>query len=67
VKKSGEGGNDSKTVMMLNYTSIEEQKDCPVPDPYCGGIRGFDDTLDLIQDACNGLLDSVVEEAKIKV
>lgn len=67
VKKSGEEGNDSKTVLMLNYTSIEAQKDRPVPDPYYGGIRGFDDALDLIQDACNGLLDSIVEEANTKV
>lgn len=67
VKKPGDEGNESKTVLMLNYTSIEEQKDRPVPDPYYGGIRGFDDALDLIQDACNGLLDSIVEEAKIEV
>ncbi|MEY3381767.1 MAG: hypothetical protein RL468_2365 [Pseudomonadota bacterium] len=27
-----------------------------VPDPYYGGSLGFEQTLDLIEDACNGLL-----------
>ncbi|HBY36145.1 MAG TPA: phosphotyrosine protein phosphatase, partial [Delftia acidovorans] len=27
-----------------------------VPDPYYGGDRGFEDVLDLVEDACAGLL-----------
>ena len=27
-----------------------------VPDPYYGGAKGFDDVLDLVEDACDGLL-----------
>ena len=27
-----------------------------VPDPYHGGSRGFDHVLDLIEDACEGVL-----------
>ena len=31
--------------------------DAPVvPDPYHGGAKGFDDVLDLVEDACEGLL-----------
>ncbi|MBD3656296.1 MULTISPECIES: low molecular weight protein-tyrosine-phosphatase [Marinobacter] len=30
-----------------------------VPDPYYGGDRGFDDVLDLIEDASDGLLDAI--------
>ena len=31
--------------------------DAPVvPDPYYGGTQGFDHVLDLVEDACNGLL-----------
>lgn len=31
--------------------------DAPVvPDPYQGGVKGFDQVLDLIEDACAGLL-----------
>lgn len=33
------------------------QFDSPiVPDPYYGGAKGFEHVLDLIEDACNGLL-----------
>lgn len=30
-----------------------------VPDPYQGGAEGFDDVLDLVEDACTGLLQHV--------
>ena len=30
-----------------------------VPDPYHGGDHGFDAVLDLVEDACDGLLDHV--------
>jgi protein-tyrosine phosphatase len=30
-----------------------------VPDPYYGGRDGFEHVLDLIEDACEGLLDHV--------
>jgi protein-tyrosine phosphatase len=31
-------------------------QDLDVPDPYYGGTRGFDTVLDLVTDACRGLL-----------
>lgn len=33
--------------------------DLEVPDPYYGGPDGFEHVLDLVQDACEGLLDHV--------
>ena len=30
-----------------------------VPDPYYGGSRGFEDVLDILEDACEGLLNSI--------
>jgi protein-tyrosine phosphatase len=33
-----------------------------VPDPYYGGEQGFDHVLDLLEDACSGLLQSLLEE-----
>lgn len=30
-----------------------------VPDPYYGGAEGFERVLDLIEDACDGLLDDI--------
>jgi protein-tyrosine phosphatase len=33
--------------------------DVDVPDPYYGGERGFDDVLDLVEEACTRLLDEL--------
>ncbi len=36
-----------------------------VPDPYYGGEDGFDFVIDLLMDACDGLLDHLVEKGAI--
>lgn len=35
-----------------------------VPDPYYGGAEGFEHVLDLLEDACAGLLNQLEEEKK---
>lgn len=35
-----------------------------IPDPYYGGDSGFELVLDLLEDACNGLLDRIVGKRK---
>lgn len=35
--------------------------DLDVPDPYYGGPEGFDDVLDLVTRACEGLLEQVLD------
>lgn len=35
-----------------------------VPDPYYGGSDGFEQVLDLLEDACNGLLDNLLSSNK---
>jgi protein-tyrosine phosphatase len=45
---------------LRRLTEFCRRHDSPVvPDPYYGGDRGFDAVLDLIEDACDGLLDHV--------
>jgi protein-tyrosine phosphatase len=34
----------------------QQHEDTVVPDPYYGGASGFDDVLDLVEDACDGLI-----------
>lgn len=34
-----------------------------VPDPYYGGKTGFEDVLDLVEDACDGLIQHVIQQA----
>lgn len=37
-----------------------------VPDPYYGGARGFEHVLDILEDACSGLLDRIKSEHGLK-
>ena len=42
---------------IRRLTEFCQSLDSPVvPDPYYGGSKGFDHVLDLVEDACNGLL-----------
>jgi protein-tyrosine phosphatase len=38
---------------------IRKLADVDVPDPYYGGVDGFENVLDLVEDACERLLDEV--------
>lgn len=42
--------------LLLDYRSQARQGPSEVPDPYYGGEQGFEEVLDLVQDACEGLL-----------
>lgn len=42
------------TDYCLNYDADS------VPDPYYGGADGFELVLDLLNDACNGLIDNII-------
>ena len=35
-----------------------------VPDPYYGGAQGFENVLDILEDACGGLLEKIRDERK---
>lgn len=47
----------AKLKLFLDYGSNKNIKE--VPDPYFGGTSGFENVLDLIQDASSGLLKEV--------
>jgi protein-tyrosine phosphatase len=45
---------------LRRLTEFCRRFDTPVvPDPYAGGPAGFEHVLDLVEDACDGLLDHV--------
>ena len=56
---SREFGCSSKASIMpiLNYA--RKTKLIEVPDPYYGGENGFEKVLDLLEDACDGLLEDL--------
>ncbi|MEB3191342.1 MAG: low molecular weight protein-tyrosine-phosphatase [Snowella sp.] len=52
-----EGRYGDKVKLMCSYARHHQLKE--VPDPYYGGQAGFDRVIDLLLDACSGLLEEV--------
>ena len=46
-----------KISMMTSYCTDHDDEE--VPDPYYGGPQGFEHVLDLLEDACEGLLNKI--------
>lgn len=53
-RSPGQGG---EVVRMCDYCSVRGESE--VPDPYYGGPSGFEDVLDILEDACSGLLEQL--------
>ena len=53
-----EGKYEDKVRLICEFATQKTAKD--VPDPYYGGQDGFDYVIDLLFDACAGLLDYVI-------
>ena len=49
----------SKIKLILSYSKNSQLEE--VPDPYYGGQNGFDKVLDLLDDAIDGLIDSLMD------
>jgi len=50
---------ESKIKLILSYSKNSQLEE--VPDPYYGGQNGFDKVLDLLDDAIDGLIDSLMD------
>lgn len=48
-----------KVRLLRSYDSAAGSGELDVPDPYYGGADGFERVLDLVEEACQGLLDEV--------
>jgi len=55
-----QGRYDHKVKMMCEF--CRRHSDQEVPDPYYGGTQGFNYVIDLLTDACEGLLQSILAE-----
>lgn len=43
------------------------RRDSPVvPDPYAGGAEGFEEVLDLVEDACEGLIERIRRQTPVR-
>lgn len=59
-----EGKYEDKVRMICDFAT--QKGDREVPDPYYGGQDGFDYVIDLLFDACTGLLDYVVKSPEYR-
>lgn len=53
----------NKVRLMCDFATHHSERE--VPDPYYGGPEGFDRVIDLLLDACDGLLQHVVKTYKL--
>lgn len=51
--------DERKVVRMIDFVKGFPQCDC-VPDPYYDGAEGFELVLDLLEDGCVNLLDTII-------
>jgi protein-tyrosine phosphatase len=59
LSQDRQGEHRHKVKMMCEF--CQRYPDQEVPDPYYGGAEGFEYVLDLLADACNGLLVELTE------
>lgn len=53
---------EHKFLSMAPFCSKQEVDS--VPDPYYGGPQGFENVLDLLDDACTGLLSHIESQTR---
>ena len=51
---------EKKICRMTDFCRVKQVD--YVPDPYYGGAQGFETVLDILEDACSGLLEEIREE-----
>lgn len=52
--------DEKKIYRMVDYCT--KHTDTYVPDPYYGGAEGFELVIDLLEDACQGLITSLTQD-----
>ena len=59
VKSMSDGKEQAGKIRMMTDYSVQHSHHDYVPDPYYGGASGFELVLDLLEDACEGLLQAI--------
>lgn len=57
-----DGGNQFREKIRPMCDFCSEHEETEVPDPYYGGQRGFEVVMDILEDACRGLLKHICRE-----
>ncbi|KAF9676251.1 hypothetical protein SADUNF_Sadunf09G0119100 [Salix dunnii] len=56
--------DDAHKKVKLMCSFCKKHDETEVPDPYYGGPQGFEKVLDLLEDACESLLDNILADKK---
>lgn len=51
---------EAKVVRIASFFRYYTTHDC-VPDPYYGGAEGFENVLNLLEDACEGIINEIIK------
>lgn len=51
---------EAKVVRIASFFRHYTTHDC-VPDPYYGGAEGFENVLNLLEDACEGIINEIIK------
>jgi protein-tyrosine phosphatase len=54
----------SKIIPICRYCTRFQETE--IPDPYYGGNQGFNHVMDLLEDACDGLIHDIRSELNVK-
>ncbi len=57
-------GETARLELFLNYAKNSDYSE--VPDPYHGGAKGFELVLNLVEDACEGLITEVLSRSGLE-
>ena len=55
------GANKNKVKKMIDYVENKNNYN-EIPDPYYGGSKDFNLVLDLVEDGCKGIINSLIKE-----
>lgn len=53
---------DEAKIRLMREFDPQGGPNAPVPDPYYGGIDGFENVYDIVERSCQGLLDALEEK-----
>lgn len=62
VKSLAVTNEDVNKIHLMTDFSLQMTTHKHVPDPYYGGEDGFELVMDLLEDACEGLLQTIIKE-----
>jgi protein-tyrosine phosphatase len=61
LKRAAEHGFQGTVAKLLDFHPDTDAHDEDVPDPYYGAASGFNRVLDLVEPACDGLIEHIIE------